>query len=59
MRVIAISDLHRGQSLNLAALRGFMTLDLGGRVIVNSGDLRDSWSYVIAEDGKKSLHFWR
>ncbi len=51
--------IRQGKDLCFGHTHAPMTLDLGGRVIVNSGDLRDSWSYVIAKDGKMSLHFWR
>ncbi len=36
-----------------------MTLDLGGRVIVNSGDWQDSLSYIEAIDGRMVLRFWK
>ena len=34
-------------------------LDLGGRVIGNSGDWQGNNSYIEAKDGKLSLRFWR
>lgn len=51
--------LRHGRDLCFGHTHAPMVLDLGGRVIVNAGDWRDSLSYIEARDGKMSLHFWR
>jgi len=51
--------IRQGRDVVFGHTHAPMTLDLGGRLIVNSGDLRDSWSYVLARDGRLELKFWR
>ncbi len=52
-------SIAQGKNLCFGHTHAPMTLDLGGRLIVNSGDLQDSWSYVLACDGRLQLKFWR
>ncbi len=51
--------IRQGKDLCFGHTHAPMTLDLGGRVIGNSGDWRDSLSYIEVKDGRMALRFWR
>ena len=54
-----MAAIRQGKDLCFGHTHAPMTLDLGGRVIVNSGDWRDSLSYIEVLDGRMALRFWR
>lgn len=51
--------IREGKDLCFGHTHSAMTIDLGGRVIVNSGDWRTDLTWVEIKDGKMSLKFWR
>lgn len=52
-------SIRQGKDLCFGHTHAPMALDLGGRMILNSGDWLDSLSYIEARDGKMTLRFWR
>ena len=55
----AMEAIRQGKDLCFGHTHWPVFMDLGGRVVVNSGDWRDSNSFILVEDGKMSLKFWR
>ena len=51
--------IRDGKDLCFGHTHSAMAIDLGGRVIVNSGDWRTDLTWVEVKDGKMALRWWR